>query len=141
MVAQELSVKDWESRRTLCEDILQHVPPKAGLWCSDEAHFHLSGTVNMQNVRFWAETNPRDLHQRPLHSPRVTVWCAVSHLGVVGPYFIKEGGETVTVTCNRYCGMLENFLRPRLEEFDDSEDFGSSRKGPQPTPLVVRWEF
>jgi len=48
MVAQELSVTDWETRRTLYEDILQHVPPTAVLWCNDEAHFHLSGTVNKQ---------------------------------------------------------------------------------------------
>jgi len=47
----------------------------------------------------------------------------VSRLGVVGPYVFEEGGETVTVTSNRYCEMLENFLRPRLEEVDDSEDF------------------
>ena len=31
MVAQELSVTDWETRRTLSEDILQHVPPTAVL--------------------------------------------------------------------------------------------------------------
>ena len=98
-------------------------------------------TVNKQNFRYWAENNPRDLHQRPLHSPRGTVWCAVSCLDVVGPYFFEEGGEAVTLTSNRYCEMLEKFLRPRLEEFDGSEDFGFSRTGPQPTLLIVRWEF
>ena len=122
VVAQEFSVKDWEIRRTF-SDILQHVPPTAALWCSDEAHFHLSGTVKKQIFRYWADNNPRDLHQRPLQSPRVTVRCAVSRLGVVGPYFFEEGGETVTVTSNRYCEMLEKFVRPRLEEFDDSEEF------------------
>jgi len=58
MVAQELSVTDWETRRTLSEDILQHVPPTAVVWCSDEAHFHLSGTVNKQNFRYLTENNP-----------------------------------------------------------------------------------
>ena len=29
MVEQELSVTDWETRRTSSEDILQHVPPTA----------------------------------------------------------------------------------------------------------------
>jgi len=67
---------------------------------------------------FWFQ-----LHQRPLHSPRVMVWCTVSRLGVVGPFLFEEDGETVTVTSNRYCEMLENFLRLRLEEFDDSESF------------------
>ena len=85
--------------------------------------------MNKQNFRYWAENNPRDLHQRPLHSPRVTVWCAVSRLDVVGPYFFEEGGETVTVTSNRYCEMLEKFLRLRLEEFYDSEDFWFQQDG------------
>jgi hypothetical protein len=43
---------------------------------SDEAHFHFSGTVNKQNFRYWSHNKPRELHQRPLHSPKVTVWCA-----------------------------------------------------------------
>jgi hypothetical protein len=125
MIAQELSVTDWESRRTLSEDILQHVPPTAVLWCSDEAHFYLSGTVNKQNFWYWAENNPRDLHHTPLHSSRATVWCAVSCLGVVGSYFFEEGGET----SNRYCKVLENFFRPRLDEFDDSENFWFQQDG------------
>jgi len=51
IVAQELSVTDLETRRTLSEDIPQNVPRTATLWCSDEAHLHLSGTVNNQNFR------------------------------------------------------------------------------------------
>jgi len=47
----------------------------------------------------------------------------------VGPYFIEEGGETVSVTSNWYCEMLEKFLRPRLEVFDDSEDFWFQQDG------------
>jgi len=53
----------------------------------------------------------------------------VSCLGVVGPYFFEEGGETVTVTSNRYCELLENFLQPRMEEFDDSEGFWFQQDG------------
>jgi TFIIF-interacting CTD phosphatase-like protein len=40
---------------------------------SDKAHFHLSGCVNT-NFWYWATTNPKELHKRPLHSERVTVW-------------------------------------------------------------------
>jgi len=47
----------------------------------------------------------------------------------MGSYFFEEGGETVTVTSNQYCEMSENFLRPRLEEFDDSEDFWFQQDG------------
>ena len=53
----------------------------------------------------------------------------MSRLGVLGPYVFEEGCETVTVTSNRYFEMLENLLRPRLEEFDDSEDFRFRQHG------------
>lgn len=117
MVAQELSPTDWGRRVECCEAILQQVPPTAILWTSDEAHFHLSGCVNKQNFRYWAAENPRELHQKPLHSPKVTVWCALSSIGIIGPYFFEEGGVTITVNCDRYCDMLENFFRPKIAEF------------------------
>jgi hypothetical protein len=100
--------------------------------------FGLYATDAVPDFRYWAENNPRNLHQRPLHSPRVTVWGTVSRLGVVGPCFFKEGGKTVTVNSNRYCETLVKFLRPRFEEFDSDDSFGFSRTGPQSTLLVVR---
>ncbi|GFT37031.1 uncharacterized protein TNCV_175491 [Trichonephila clavipes] len=42
------------------------------LW-SDEAPFHLSGTVNTHNCRIWDTENPRTFQEIPLHSPKVTV--------------------------------------------------------------------
>ena len=53
----------------------------------------------------------------------------MSRLGVAGPHFVEEGGETVTVTSNGYCETLENFLRPGFEEFDGSEDFWFQQEG------------
>ncbi|GFW80484.1 DUF4817 domain-containing protein [Trichonephila clavipes] len=70
--------------------VLQNIPPDSVLISSDEAHFHLSGTMNKQNFRYWAAENPQLLYQRSLHSPKVTVWCAVVEFGVWGPYFSKK---------------------------------------------------
>ena len=84
------------------------------LMMSDEAHFHLDGYVNKQNCRFWAAENPRQLHQRPLHTAKVSVWCGISKVGIVGPYSFEEEWATVTVTSERYVEMLGNFLRPQL---------------------------
>ena len=56
---------------------------------SDEAHFHLLGTVNKQNFRYWFNTNPQQLRMRPLHSPRVTVRCAVVNFGIIGLYYFQ----------------------------------------------------
>ena len=82
---------------------------------------HLSGAVNKQNFRYWAERNPPELQERPLHSPRVTVWCAVADFGVIGPYIFEEGGATVTVTSGRYVEMLETFLCPKLDDVDTED--------------------
>jgi len=84
------------------------------LMMSDEAHFHLDGYVNKQNCRFWVAENPRELHQRPLHNANLSVWCGISTVGIVGPYFFEDEGATVTVTSGGYVEMLSNFLRPQL---------------------------
>ena len=84
---------------------------------SDEAHFHLDGHVNKQNCRYWAKENPRELHQKPLHSQKVTVWCALSKVGIIGPdFFEDERGQTVTVNAERYVAILQDFFIPYLEE-------------------------
>jgi hypothetical protein len=48
------------------------------LFMSDEAHFYLDSFVNKQNVSYYVAENPQSLHERPLHSPKVIVWCVVS---------------------------------------------------------------
>ena len=85
------------------------------LLSSDKVHFHLLGFVNKQNFRYWAEANPRQHHEKPLHSQRVTVLCAVADFGIIGPYFF-EGGHTVTVNSDCYVMMLLNFLQPRIND-------------------------
>lgn len=84
------------------------------LLMSDEAHFHLDGAVNKQNCRYWAPVNPQKIHEKPLHSPKVTVWCAVGKDCIIGPYFFEENDSTVTVNAERYVEMLNTFLLPEL---------------------------
>jgi hypothetical protein len=55
------------------------------------------------------------------------VWCTLS-IGIIGPYFFEEGGVTVIVHANRYCDMLENFLRPKIDEYGE-EDFWFQQDG------------
>lgn len=100
------------------------------LWMSDEAHFHLSGYVNKQNFRFWSDVNPRELHQQPLHSKKVTVWCAMSSLGIIGPYFFEDGqGNAVTVTSQRYAEMLDNFFTPQLGQYEVNDEMFFQQDG------------
>ena len=109
-------------RRQFCERMMAKVNEDedfiSNLWMSDEAHFHLNGFVNKQNFRYWAQRNPAQLHQRPLHSNKVTVWCAMSSYGVIGPYFFEnDDGLATTVTSMRYVAMLETFVAHELRNF------------------------
>ena len=124
MMAQELNQTDFANRQNLCENMLEQIAPEAAFFSSDEAHFHLCGAVNKQNFRYWAERNPRIIQERPLHSPKLTVWCAISQFGVIGPYFFEEDGVTVTVNSERYVAMLQNYLQPRMEEIIENEGLG-----------------
>jgi hypothetical protein len=117
-IAQKLKERDFENRTKLCRDLL-NVRVTDVVIFSDEAHFHLSGTVNKQNFRYWCGSNPRELHNRAAHDPKVTVWCAVFKFGVLGPYFFEKDDVTVTVNSDRYCAMLQIFFQPQLGEIFD----------------------
>ena len=118
-VVQALNENDFAARRQFCETFLEKVEENEelvhNLWMSDEAHLHLSGYVKKQNFRYWSDQNPRELHQRPLQSAKVTVWCAMSSSGIIGPfYFENEREQSVTVNAERYSEMLRSFLIPQL---------------------------
>jgi hypothetical protein len=49
--------------------------------------FHLNVFVNKHNFRYWADQNPRRVHEVLLHSIKVTVWCAVPSFGIMDPYY------------------------------------------------------
>lgn len=115
-VVQQLKERDYGQREDFAVrmQVLFTDNPDVMMLMSDEAHFHLNGSVNKQNLRYWAPENPCNFHEKPLHSPKVTVWCAVGHFGIIGPYFFEENGVTVTVNSARYVHMLETYLKPQL---------------------------
>ncbi|XP_018375528.1 PREDICTED: uncharacterized protein LOC108769183 [Trachymyrmex cornetzi] len=83
---------------------------------SDEAHFHLGGYVNKQNCRIWGSEQPHTIVERPMHPPRVTVWCGFWSGGIIGPFFFEnDAGNAVTVNGERYRAMLTNFLWPQID--------------------------
>ena len=57
-------------------------------WFTDEAWFHQTGYVNSQNSKTWATENPHGIHESPLHSKKVGVWCAKSGQRIIGPIFV-----------------------------------------------------
>ena len=68
------------------------------IFFSDETNFTLDGYVNKQNSHVWGSEKPYVFEERPLHSEKATVWCAVWSEDVIGSYFFKiEDGTTATV--------------------------------------------
>ncbi|KAL4107251.1 hypothetical protein QTP88_017631 [Uroleucon formosanum] len=117
-IVQQLKPTDYHQRSEFALEMLSlfEVNDDMLLFMSDEAHFHLDGFVNKQNCHYYAAENPQSLHERPLHSPKVTVWCAVSKKLIIGPYFFEEQGNTVTVNSARYIEMLNNFFKSELRK-------------------------
>ena len=106
-------------RQTFCEDISERIENNPGMldsiFFSDEAHCHLSGHVNKQNMRFWAQAQPHEHTTAPLSQEKVTVWCAIGRKGIIGPYFFEDEHENrVTVNSERYIAMMRNKFIPAL---------------------------
>ena len=82
------------------------------IWFSDEAWFHLSGYVNSQNSRIWGSENPNAIHEEPLHSEKIGVWCGMSRRRIIGPIFFDA-----TVTKAAYMEIFNTFVN----QLDDEE--------------------
>jgi len=112
MVVQELKARDYVQ----CEDFAVRMQvvfegeEKPIILMYDEAHFQLNGTVNKQNCRYWSPDNPHNIHQRPLHSDPVTVRCAVTPFGVIGPHFFEENSHCTRQLCSLYRNDYKLFV-------------------------------
>ncbi|GFG35630.1 hypothetical protein Cfor_02553 [Coptotermes formosanus] len=125
VVAQQLSDRDKENRTTLSENCLNILTDDELILMSDKAHFHLSGAVKKQNFRYWADSNPQQLHQRPLYCPHVIVWCGVASFGIAG--WTSGYSHICSV-----CGDVKELSCSRIT---------SSRNRPQEGVGPARWDY
>lgn len=119
-ITQHLKDTDPPLRLRYAQSVANKVTQDPNFWqkivMSDEAQFTLYGSVNRQNIRFWAAENPCVIHQQPLYDKKVTVWCGICSEKIIGPYFFEdENGTTVTVNGDRYRDMLTNFVKPQID--------------------------
>ena len=50
-VVQQLTERDFNARQTVCESLLENLPPDALVFFNDETNFHISSCVNKQNMQ------------------------------------------------------------------------------------------
>ena len=110
---QTLTASEKKQRSAMSVKILEKIEKTPSflnlLWTSDEAHFHLDGKANSTTNVFWGSSRPNEVATNPLHSPKCTVWAAISARGIIRPIFIEESGAAVTVTKERYVEVLKTF--------------------------------
>ncbi|RWS18118.1 histone-lysine N-methyltransferase SETMAR-like protein, partial [Leptotrombidium deliense] len=118
---QALTTKHIEQRILVGNQVLQLID--SGMMdvsktrFSDEAHFWLNGYVYKQNYRYWADENPHIGIPREAHPQRVTVWCAFSFRGKIGPIF-----TTQNITGAWFKKLLENEFLPFIRNNNYLED-------------------
>ena len=102
-LTQQLKPANHSQRRRYVELVLEQKAVGGNfsnkIFITNKAHFTY---VNKQNYRIWRSKNPQVIEQRPLHSEKGTVWCALWSEGVIEPHFSEnDDGTTVTVNSER----------------------------------------
>lgn len=81
------------------------------LCCTDEATFTQKGSINKQNLRNWAEENPRWIREVDNRRQwKINVWAGIVGDRVVGPHIFEENLNGVM-----YVDFLQNILPGLLE--------------------------
>lgn len=71
-------------------------------------------------MRYWSTNNPYQLHQLPLHDPKLTVWFAVLANRIIRGYFFgNETGQICTVNSICYRNTIDLFLAAEVERCDN----------------------
>ncbi|PNF39779.1 hypothetical protein B7P43_G03515, partial [Cryptotermes secundus] len=99
---------------------------------SDEACFHISGTVNPHNVCILGSANPHKHCEMARDSTKVNVWCALMHDQITGPFFFAEK----TVRSVIYLDMLQSFVFPQIEALQPEITFQKDGVPPRLSTIV-----
>lgn len=97
------------------------------IWFSDEAHFTLKGYLNKQNNRYWWYESFGETISVPLHSEKITVWCALSATGIIGPYLFDS-----TIKSSNYSAMIRDFFVPKIRKLRKLSKWSYMQDGARP---------
>jgi len=120
-IMQKIPENSIKKRLDFCTKMIQKLQLDPNLlnniWFSDESHFYLDGHCNKQNMRIWGSEKPEKFIEKSAHPLYVTVWCAISAQGFIGPYFFENSNqERIIVNQTNYQNMIENYFVPELRK-------------------------
>ncbi|GBN58364.1 hypothetical protein AVEN_71241-1 [Araneus ventricosus] len=76
---------------------------------SDETTFHVSNKVNKHSWRISGSENPHAVQEVEGNSPKINVWCALSHDTIIGQFLFAQ----TSVTANIYLDMMQIYAIPK----------------------------
>lgn len=119
---QALSDDDHDRRLEFCEWIneqrIQQPQFHLRIVFSDEAVFHVNGSVNKHNLHYWNDENPKVFIEKLHDRNSVTVWAMVDPTGVLS-YDVNER----TMNGERYCNILTHHVIPFLQRNENRNKF------------------
>lgn len=133
----KLEVHDYEKRVEFATWFLSLAAQvKFFFYFSDEAYFYLTQPINSQNNRIWAEDQPLEGVEMPLHDKKVLVWCAISAEGIMGPYYFEE-----SVNKDNYLEMLKTYFWRRHVQTPNNTKYYFQQDGatPHTADTVQNW--
>ena len=111
----------WQKR--LLEDPMFH---QKIVW-SNEAKFHINGSVNTHNCTFVSEENPNNPNEYTANAPGINVWGAVWNEEIVGPVFFETA-----VTSEEYLELLSKYVYPYIVTQLSAHDLIFQQDGTRP---------
>ena len=111
----------WQTR--LKEDSMFH---QKIVW-SNEAKFHINGSVHTHNCTFVSEENPNNPTEYTANSPSVNVWGAVWNDEIVGPVFFETA-----LTSEDYLKLLNKYVYPYIVTQLSAHDLIFQQDGTRP---------
>ena len=141
-VKQALNNQDVAAREEMCRWLQEQFDLDRQwinhVWFTDEAHFHLDSAVNRKSNVFWGQEKPTFVSQRPLHSPKVTAWAALSSLGIIGPFFFEnEHGLAENVNQDNYRKIVKRFITTLKRKRVDMDEQWFQQDGATPHAAIA----
>ena len=124
---------DYQKRVEFAEWFLRIPQAKSEyLIVSDEAYFYLTESLNRQNNRIWETERPTDGIEKPLHSEKILVFCAISATKIYGPYYFST-----SVNQHNYLEMLKVWFWPKHLRTSEYKNIIFSKMGPLLIHLIL----
>ena len=136
-LVQDLSEDDFDRRDEFCRWVLNRVENQddwhKNILFSDEAVFHVNGSVNRHNLHYWSVENKNQIYPKGQDRKSVTIWCFLGPNGVIG-YNISQSN----MNSERYHGIIQEKVVPYLHQRRSKQLLFQQDGAPPHFALIVR---